>query len=106
MTTINLVPLIFAFRILCKLKICEGVSTMNGGGVSILFDTSYLNIENTVLAILEATVYSETPETSNACDQIHRRSYTEYISCTSVIFYTYESSSSYIFCMLPIFSIY
>ena len=33
----------------------------------VLFDTSYLNIENTVSDHIEATVYSETPETSNAC---------------------------------------
>ena len=45
---ISLFPLIHAFIILCKPKICEGVFTVSGLGVSILFDTSYLNIENTV----------------------------------------------------------
>ena len=36
------------------------------GGVSILFDTSYLTIENKVSDHIEASVYSETPGTSTA----------------------------------------
>ena len=45
---INLFPLILAFRILCKTEICDEVSTMSGWGVSIIFDTLYLSIENMV----------------------------------------------------------
>ena len=58
--------LILAFIIFCKPEIYEGVSTMSGWWVSILFYTLHLNIEIQFLTMLEATVYSETPETLNA----------------------------------------
>ena len=46
---------------------------MSSWGVSILFDTSYLNKKLQFLTILEATVYSETPDTSNAYDLSERK---------------------------------